>query len=418
MESGEGLHLNSVKLKGVDISAHNNYISIVGADTTTFINLPNQFRITKLSNGATELNDSLVAITHENGFSALNTNKVWMKAAYKERIVVHEVYDISFGDSLLYRRNFARKRGDISLHHTHNSLRFVVAMSSLEHTHYNRYQYRLSKGDDEALWSDMSALNVKEYNDLEYGEYTFSVRVTPSEGVVYSDSISFTIQTPWYHTQLAYALYLLMLLSMIALCYYALNSYYKRRSLKLVAQRMRLQQESFEREREQHQAQVLELEREQIEHTLRHKSIEVANLMINSENKRRLFDEIRDELATLRRGIVADKKEQSLSLLDSINSQIESNITGEETLKRIEQEFDIAHDNFMKRLVAQHPNLNYNERMMCAYLKVGLSTKEIAPLLNISIRGVETLRYRIRKKFDLGREDSLRGYLSGNNSPL
>ena len=83
-----------------------------------------------------------------------------------------------------------------------------------------------------------------------------------------------------------------------------------------------------------------------------------------------------------------------------------------EVLKRIEDQFDLIHNNFMKRLHAKHPELSHNERMMCAYLKMNLSTKEIAPLLNISVRGVETIRYRLRKKFALEREDSLTDYLS------
>ena len=66
----------------------------------------------------------------------------------------------------------------------------------------------------------------------------------------------------------------------------------------------------------------------------------------------------------------------------------------------------------MKRIQAKHPDLSNNERMMCAYLKMGLSTKEMAPLLNISVRGVETIRYRLRKKFDLDREDGLMEYLN------
>jgi DNA-binding CsgD family transcriptional regulator len=49
---------------------------------------------------------------------------------------------------------------------------------------------------------------------------------------------------------------------------------------------------------------------------------------------------------------------------------------------------------------------------MCAYLKMNLSSKEIAPLLNISIRGVETLRYRLRKKFNLSRDENLIDYLN------
>ena len=88
------------------------------------------------------------------------------------------------------------------------------------------------------------------------------------------------------------------------------------------------------------------------------------------------------------------------------------NIQSDEVLKRIEDQFDLIHNNFMKRLHAKHPELSHNERMMCAYLKMNLSTKEIAPLLNISVRGVETIRYRLRKKFALEREDSLTDYLS------
>jgi DNA-binding CsgD family transcriptional regulator len=49
---------------------------------------------------------------------------------------------------------------------------------------------------------------------------------------------------------------------------------------------------------------------------------------------------------------------------------------------------------------------------MCAFIKMQLSSKEIAPLLNISVRGVETLRYRLRRKFELSREDSLTSFLS------
>ena len=68
--------------------------------------------------------------------------------------------------------------------------------------------------------------------------------------------------------------------------------------------------------------------------------------------------------------------------------------------------------NFMKNLGQKHPDLSFNERMMCAYLKMNLSSKEIAPLLNISIRGVETIRYRLRKKFELDREINLIDYLN------
>jgi DNA-binding CsgD family transcriptional regulator len=58
------------------------------------------------------------------------------------------------------------------------------------------------------------------------------------------------------------------------------------------------------------------------------------------------------------------------------------------------------------------PGLTRNEKILCAYLKMNLSTKEIAPLQNISSRGVEVNRYRLRKKMNLGRDVNLSKYLN------
>ncbi|MEZ5005117.1 MAG: LuxR C-terminal-related transcriptional regulator [Bacteroides graminisolvens] len=59
----------------------------------------------------------------------------------------------------------------------------------------------------------------------------------------------------------------------------------------------------------------------------------------------------------------------------------------------------------------QFPELNNKERILCAYIKMNLMSKEIAPLLNISVRGVEISRYRLRKKLNLGEKESLVDFL-------
>ena len=51
--------------------------------------------------------------------------------------------------------------------------------------------------------------------------------------------------------------------------------------------------------------------------------------------------------------------------------------------------------------------LNKKERKLCIYVKMGLFTKEIAPLMNMSVRGVEMLRFRMRKHMNLDRADDL-----------
>lgn len=66
-----------------------------------------------------------------------------------------------------------------------------------------------------------------------------------------------------------------------------------------------------------------------------------------------------------------------------------------------------AQVNFMERLQAQYPQLSVQERRLLLLLRIGLSSKEIAPLLNISPKSVEISRYRLRKKLNLERDVNL-----------
>ncbi len=75
------------------------------------------------------------------------------------------------------------------------------------------------------------------------------------------------------------------------------------------------------------------------------------------------------------------------------------------------QHFEQVFSNFFKRLKKKYPKLTAKDKKMCAYLRMNLSTKEIAPLMNISVRGVEISRYRLRKKLDLETEVNLNEFM-------
>ncbi|MEZ4935348.1 MAG: hypothetical protein R2788_24840 [Saprospiraceae bacterium] len=79
--------------------------------------------------------------------------------------------------------------------------------------------------------------------------------------------------------------------------------------------------------------------------------------------------------------------------------------------ERFSIHFDEVHSDFLKRLGEQFPNLSPNDYKLSAYLKMNLSTKEIAALMNISVRGVEASRYRLRKRLGLGTEVNLTEFL-------
>ena len=94
-----------------------------------------------------------------------------------------------------------------------------------------------------------------------------------------------------------------------------------------------------------------------------------------------------------------------------IQKLIKENISHDDDWQKFAQNFDVVYENYLKRLVQLYPQLNANDQRLCAYLKMGLSSKEIAPLLNMSYRSVEMNRYRLRKKMELSRDVNLVEYL-------
>lgn len=69
-------------------------------------------------------------------------------------------------------------------------------------------------------------------------------------------------------------------------------------------------------------------------------------------------------------------------------NQIDINLEHDSDLDNFQNSFNAVHDDFFKKLDTQYPQLSYKDKMLCAYIKMNLMSKEIAPLLNISVRGV------------------------------
>ena len=97
--------------------------------------------------------------------------------------------------------------------------------------------------------------------------------------------------------------------------------------------------------------------------------------------------------------------------LNTIFKSIDKAINNGEDWAFFEQAFNHADKKFFTRLKEKHPVLTPNDLKLCVYLRLNLSSKEIAPLLNISSRSVEIKRYRLRKKLDLERDTNLNEYV-------
>lgn len=323
---------------------------------------------------------------------------------------INEVTVTTPGDSLVYAVNFLNaSKNRPELDYANNSLRIRFGSPEAALAGIVSYRYRLNDGE----WTAAQGSTVKEYTNLREGKYRFEVMAVNARGDEASDTFEFTVLPPWYRgpwMQFVYFILALGLLGCIVLFEKWRVDVKERNMQREKEAELGRQQQVFEEEKRLKDTKIRELEAEQLQTQLEHKSQEMASALMTLAGKNEVLITIKEELKAVRHKLPASS--EGRKALEALEGTIDGNINNDILLKRFEQEFDIVHYGFIKKLRAAYPTLTSAEVMMCAYIRADLSTKEMAPLLNISARGVETMRYRIRKKFGLTREESLTEFLA------
>lgn len=119
-------------------------------------------------------------------------------------------------------------------------------------------------------------------------------------------------------------------------------------------------------------------------------------------------DLIRESISIM---VEAEKGELDKNTFRKLRLKLEDNLHSLDNWATYEQHFDVIHDQFFERLKQDYPKLSFTDIKLCGLLRLHLTTKDIARRLNLSVRGVETRRYRLRKKLDLGNQISLIRFL-------
>lgn len=143
-----------------------------------------------------------------------------------------------------------------------------------------------------------------------------------------------------------------------------------------------------------------------VEENLNHKNQELALLALNSTYKKNLLISLKKEVQT----IFAREDCSEIKPLQAILSTFDEDETDWEVFKN---QLEIIHSGFFNRLEKSHTELTANEKRFCAYIRISMSSNDIAKLLNISMEGIKKSRYRLRKKFELSTPDNLDDYIAG-----
>ena len=124
------------------------------------------------------------------------------------------------------------------------------------------------------------------------------------------------------------------------------------------------------------------------------KSRELSSLSIMQERKNELLKNIYESVNLF-------EKQKDSSLLNDLKIEIKNNISIESDWEVFKLHFEEVHPSFFEKLAAEYPELTQNNLKLCAYIKIGLSNKEISRLLNISPDSVKTSKKRLKRKLNV-----------------
>lgn len=267
------------------------------------------------------------------------------------------------------------------------------------------YQYKFKDGDK---WSEWVTDNTFTFLSLKHGSHSLIVRASLHGKITDEKVISFRIATPWYRSWYAYLTYVLL----IVLAFYftrvlQIISLKRQKKLFLIKEKntLQMQAEKFRNEIVLLEKERIKMEYDQIKEQLKIKTIELANKAKDNEDKNRLLVILKDKCNMV-------QKDPSTSKIrwNEMQRLLDSYLNVED--KTFEIQMDELHQEFFKKLKENFPGLSSNDLRLCAYLKIGLNSKEIAEILNIQPSSSYISRSRLRKKLSLKTDEDLYDFLN------
>ena len=191
--------------------------------------------------------------------------------------------------------------------------------------------------------------------------------------------------------------YVLLLLISIYIINKAYVNYYRNKERKII----KINQNKLElKEIEKKQA-LMSIENNKLQDDIQGKNRELAISTMSMIKKNQFLSKIKSDLKLI----------DSSDKISSVIKTIDRNLNNKDDWKFFEEAFNNADKDFLKKVKQIHPLLTNNDLRLCAYLRLNLSSKDISPLLNISLSSVEIKRYRLRKKMNLSHNEGLTDHL-------
>lgn len=285
---------------------------------------------------------------------------------------------------------------------TANNIRITGIVPNVDNV---LYQYRLSTKNE---WTEWSEENTFELIGLSHGRHKIFARAKVDGTLSATKSFDFSIATPWYFSWYAIFLYAV---GFVFLLYVAFV--WQKAALKTLKKQLMLERQNSLREQtNKHMQEIqhleqerLEAEYEQVKAQLKSKTIELATRAKETERKNETLRTLKDKIENMQRNPDSFKNRAG-----ELHRLLDSCIKMEDNTFEIQM--DELHQEFSRKLRELFPSLSSNDLRLCAYIKTGFNSKELADLLNIQPSSVYISRSRLRKKLELDTEQDLHAFLN------
>jgi DNA-binding CsgD family transcriptional regulator len=382
-------------------------------------------------------NNNNIFVAAEEGFYLINYDQY---KQFKEEIPIQisEVRIVNKRDSTIFGGYFNKESEQQQLlneevpkiQYAWNSIHFDYSsplygkQSSLEYAYYLE--------DFDNGWSGWTKKNEKDYTYLSPGTYTFKVKARTHEGQESTvATYRFTIMAPWYRSSWAHFVYALLAIVFI-------YGIYKWQKKKFIVQQQRhdderkrmeyLHQLEIEKhqeeqkqlmylhqlELERNEKEIIRLQNAKLQSEIQVKNTELASTAFNLVQKGEMLMKVKEEFVRMKRSSEIDKETDDYKKI--------LRMLGDDKMKKNWEQFavhfDKVHSNFLVSLKNTYPYLTASDLKLCAYLRLNLTSKEIAQIMNITIKGVELGRHRLRKKLGIQPEVNLVNFLLNFHSEI
>ena len=235
-------------------------------------------------------------------------------------------------------------------------------------------------------------------NNLMTGTQKIKVYHFNGKNYINVGAYQFKVGNPWYFSIWMLLVYVL-LIGAIFFMYYKWNQFRYFQKLQIKEEELRHQQKIREIElKAENDIQIQEYEKHILELQVQTKSSEVAGKSLSIAKQSEMIDNIRE---------ILQREDDPNKLKSDVLKAIKINSVNKHEWEIFENNLSYIHQIFIATILEQYPKLTAKDVKLCVYMKMNLSSKEIAPLMNISFRGVELHRYRLRKKLGLASEENL-----------